>query len=84
MKILEGEKEAMADFGIGYVSDKIGQPQKTLKYYEKGLPILPEVGDRSEKATTLNNIVVIYGDSNQAEKNYKQLEKVIWEAHFFF
>ena len=51
MKILEGEKEAMADFGIGYVSDKIGQPQKTLKYYEKGLPILPEVGDRSEKAT---------------------------------
>ena len=67
-KIKDREKEAMANFGLGYVYRQTGQPQKALEYYEKALPISQEVGDRSGQATTLNNIGGVYSDIGKHQK----------------
>jgi tetratricopeptide (TPR) repeat protein len=70
---------------IGGVYFTIGQPQKTLEYYNQALPILREVGNRDGVATTLSNIGVVYSSIGQPQKTleyYNQALPILREVIF--
>ncbi|NES07200.1 MAG: CHAT domain-containing protein, partial [Okeania sp. SIO2F4] len=50
---------------------------KALEYYDKALPILREVKNRSQEATTLNNIGAVYKSIGQPEKALEYFEQAL-------
>jgi CHAT domain-containing protein/Tfp pilus assembly protein PilF len=73
--IYRRNKSAVDLNNIGFLYDVLGQKQKALEYYEKALPILREVGNRSGEAATLNNIGRVYDALDQKQKALEYYEK---------
>ena len=70
---LEGQATIL--FGLGRISDDLGDKQTALSFYNQSLPLTRWVGDKAGEALTLNNIGRVYsalGDKQQALDYYNQ------------
>jgi len=55
----------------------IGRPQDALRLYEQALPILKEVGDRAQEATTLNNMAAVYSTIGRPQDAFRLYEQAL-------
>ncbi|MEG4032170.1 tetratricopeptide repeat protein, partial [Microcoleus sp. Pol8_C1] len=46
----------------------LGEKQKALEYYSQSLPLSRATGDRSQEATTLNDLGLVYSDLGEKQK----------------
>ena len=66
---------------FGYIYKDQGNDEKALNYFEKGLKILEQIGDKKGIGLSYLNIGVIYQKQGNDEKSLKYLlmSKKIWE-----
>ncbi|MCH8960380.1 MAG: tetratricopeptide repeat protein, partial [Bacteroidetes bacterium] len=62
---------------IGLVYDRLGRREEALRYYERALPILEDVGDRYVESSTRFNMAVIYRAQGALEHAVIELRKVV-------
>jgi tetratricopeptide (TPR) repeat protein len=57
-------------YQVAYASDRLGQSEKALEYYQRALDLYEVLGNRSDaqRAVILNRMGVIYAGKGQAEK----------------
>jgi len=64
---------------LGYMAQNDSENKKALSYYDQGLKIQKEIGDKKGLANTLNNIAFIYhlqGDVEKAIEIYQQAMQI--------
>ena len=76
-KIQDREKEADANFGLGFNYYRIGKPQEALNFYDQALMIFREVGDRSGEAITLTGIGVVYSSIGQRQNALEYYQQAL-------
>lgn len=69
---------------MGGIYREIGQPQRAMRVYEQILPVLREIGNRSEEAATLNQMAQaadLVGQRERALNFYEQALAIVRETN---
>ena len=72
-----GEKKAQQKSftDLGDACYDLGQNEKSVEYFEKGLHVSEEIGDKEEEGKTCNKIGIAYIALGSHEKAIEYLEK---------
>jgi CHAT domain-containing protein/predicted negative regulator of RcsB-dependent stress response len=76
----QNTQRALVLIALARVYEGLGQPVKTLDYYQQALPMLQAIGSRSSEAKTLNLMGGIYSDLGEQPKalDYYNQARSIW------